>query len=46
MQINIPFEADKYLIVPSGFETYKEVTADVIKHYAKKSGFILFFGKK
>ena len=22
MQINIPFEADKYLIVPSGFETY------------------------
>ena len=43
MQINIPFEADKYLIVPSGFETYKEVTADVIKHYAKKKWFYPVF---
>ena len=43
MQINVPLEADKYLIVPSGFEPYKEVTDDVIKHYAKKKWFYPVF---
>lgn len=46
MEINVPLDSDQYLIVPNGFEPYTEVTADVIKQYAKKNYFILFFGKK
>lgn len=39
MEINVPLNTDKYLIVPFGFEPYQEVTPKVIKKYAKKKLF-------
>ena len=43
MKINVPLDSDQYLIVPNGFEPYTEVTADVIKQYAKKKLFYPVF---
>lgn len=43
MEINVPLDSDQYLIVPNGFESYTEVTADVIKQYAKKKLFYPVF---
>ncbi len=39
MNINIPLNSKKYLIVPNGFEPYEKITAEVIKKYAKKKLF-------
>ena len=46
MDINVPLESDKYLIVPTGFEPYQNVTPNIIKQYAKKKLFYNVFGEE